>query len=383
MQVPFEDTLRSLERQPGRLSGWLLATIGVLLCGWLIAAVAFRIPISIESTSARLVAAEQPIDLKAPRPLPVRAVHVQLGADVQAGDVLVELDTEHWQAVSAAAAAEISSLKSASQAIEQEIDELLAAAMSQRNSALAKASEIEAELEGASAEARQAASDLRRLETMQGSGAVSDSELTAARAKLAIREAEAKANRARLDQHAANAEQERAELRRRRAALARQAALIDERRADKEGEIGRAQVLERQGQIVAPADGRVGAIASLAEGTVVDTAEWLLTLVPDTPVSVEARFESSSIGQLAQGQVGWLRIPTGQRGLLQGLQLRLERVANEAREGYASAQFSVVANPDGVDLQHGLEGNLVVEVRRVPAAVLLLEALERKRPNWL
>lgn len=383
MQVPFEHTLRSLERQPGKLSGWFLASLFLLVCAWLFAAFTFRIPIAIESTSARLVAAQQSIDLKAPRALPVRAVHVELGADVQAGNLLVELDTGHWRAVEDAAQQEIVSLKAATRAVQQEIDELLAETMSQRDSALARTQEIEAEIERAEARLGQSNTDLRRLKAMKASGAISERELAAAEAAVAMRGAEHKAARARLNQQAAIAERERAELRRRRAGLARQAALLDERRAEKEGEARRARALDRQGRIVAPTDGRVGAIASLAPGTVVDTAEWMLTLVPATPVSVEARFESSAIGQLTRGQIAWLRIPTGQRGLLQGLELRLDRVANEAREGQAFARFSVVGNPDQVELQHGLEGNLVVEVRREPAVALLLEALERKRPNWL
>ena len=282
-----------------------------------------------------------------------------------------------------AAEQEIISLADASSAVQQEIDELVKEATSQRSSATARSEEIEAELDGVLAQTQRAVSDLKRLEAMRSSGAVAESALSAARERVATLEAEGRALEARGGQLVATAERERADLRRRRAALARQAALLDERRAEKRGEARRAEVLEGQGKIVAPAQGRVGAIAGLAPGTVVDTAEWLLTLVPGTPVSVEARFDPSAIGQLSPGQIAWLRLANGQRGLLEGLELRLERVASEPREGYAAAKFSILANPQRVALQHGLEGELTVEVRREPAVVLLLEALERSRPNWL
>lgn len=383
MHVPFEQTIRSLERQPGALSGWFLVAVLTLTAGWVLAALTFDIPISVESKSARLIAAQQPIDLKAPRPLPVKAVHVALGSIVESGELLIELDTDHWQAAREAAEQEITSLAAASSAVQREIDELATEATSQRYSATARSEEIQAERDGVLARTQRAVSDLGRLEAMGPNGAVAESSLTAARERVATLEAEARALEARAEQLVALAERERAELRRRRAALARQAALLDERRAEKQGEARRAQVMEGQGRIMAPARGRVGAIASLAPGTVVDTAEWLLTLVPGTPVSVEARFDPSAIGQLSPGQTAWLRLANGQRGLLEGLELRLDRVASEPREGYAAAKFSIRGNPQRVALQHGLEGQLTVEVRREPAAVLLLEALERSRPNWL
>ena len=47
---------------------------------------------------------------------------------------------------------------------------------------------------------------------------------------------------------------------------------------------------------------------------------------------------------------------------------------------FMTARFQIGAEiPSGIPLQHGLEGELEVEIRRVPIAALLLEAIGRFR----
>jgi RND family efflux transporter MFP subunit len=129
--------------------------------------------------------------------------------------------------------------------------------------------------------------------------------------------------------------------------------------------------------IRSPVTGKVGEKKpSLQEGLVLKEGELLASVIPPGEFKISALFPpSAALGRVKSGQSARFRLsgfPSSQYGTLRG---KVSTVSSEARDGAILVESSVL--PDslpGIQLQHGLPGQVEVEVERITPAHLALRA---------
>jgi multidrug resistance efflux pump len=134
-----------------------------------------------------------------------------------------------------------------------------------------------------------------------------------------------------------------------------------------------------QTRIRAPITGRIGEVAEISIGKVVQKGERLATVIPSGTHKIVANFSpSEALGRIRPGQTAWLRLhgfPWAQHG---SIVATVERVAREMRDGLVRIELGI--NEEQLSLipvQHGLPGTLEVEVERISPALLALRAAGR------
>ena len=380
MTTPFSKTIRSLDREPNALTSVTLAVFIGFLAAWVAVAAFVPVPVRLTTIDARLIAAAKPMPLHAQSTLPVERVLVDIGDFVSRGDLLVEFYAGELRVNLTAAKQRLAAFRQQHLAIQEEHRTSGEFFRQQQTNLEGERDRITARLTKAASELAWLEAEHRRLNAMAASGAVSRRDLQKSatdidkasalmaeeRATLASIEALLRANLSQADMEQARLDREAAEI----------AADIAEQQGIQDG------LSERltQAELRAPVDGVVGSMEMLGPGTSVAATDWLLTVVPDSGYEVEARFDSRALGQLRLGQAGWLRLdsfPWANYGLVP---TTLVRLSNERQGREMTARFRIGDGiPPEIPLQHGLEGELEVEVRRVPIAELLLEVIGQFR----
>jgi membrane fusion protein (multidrug efflux system) len=157
--------------------------------------------------------------------------------------------------------------------------------------------------------------------------------------------------------------------------LRRDAAELDERIATTRASIETLTQEVEKHLLRAPTAGKLGEVANLQVGAVVQAGDRVGTVVPAGDLRVVAEFDPAvSLGRVRAGQVARVRLdgfPWLQYG---SLSARVDSVATEPRQGMVRVELAVVTSDPRIPLQHGLPGTVEVEVERVPPAVLVLRA---------
>ncbi|WXL24459.1 HlyD family secretion protein [Ectopseudomonas mendocina] len=181
--------------------------------------------------------------------------------------------------------------------------------------------------------------DLSRAQTLRKSGYVSEERVTTLNADGRI--ADAQVAKARADLQAQH--QQVAAL---QAEIKRLDALIQSARA----ELAQAELNLNRTEIRAPISGHIGQ-RSAREGQYVQTGSYLLSLVPDEEIWVQANFKETQIGQIRPGQPAELVFDTYPDTPIEG------RV--DSLFAASGAQFSLLP-PDNAT------GNFTKVVQRIP-----------------
>jgi membrane fusion protein (multidrug efflux system) len=376
--------LRSITADRGRGTLPLLAIAAATLAaggGWLRWA---RVTVYQTSAAARLEVERAPHPVAAEVAGLVVASHLALGAHVEAGDVLVELDAESQRRQLEAERQHLGSLDPELEALRRQIAAQAQTLRDDRQATLSA-------LEGSHARQREAevatglaAEESQRLSFMRSKEAATELDVLRARAdeKRKTAAAEAASYDARFieaDQRTRNS-QGRSRL----GELARELAHLEGEVATTRAAIS---VLERQVDqhtVRARVAGELGEIAELRAGAFVRQGDHLATVLPPGRLRVVADFASATLGRLRPGQAARVRLD-GFPALEYGsLSARVTNVAREARDGLVRVELEVLPpSPVAIPLQHGLPGQVEVAVERASPGVLLLRAagrLERQEP---
>jgi membrane fusion protein (multidrug efflux system) len=375
--TPFSRTLRSLGAERGHRAFWGLVVGASLLAGWALWASFAEVPVYETTDAARLEVEGGIHVVQAPVDGRVVGSSLELGARVEQGTVLVELDAteldkalDEERATQEAVAAQLAALDVEIQAER----EALGVARDAEAAAVAEALARENEIEPS---ARFAERRADRLHRMQTEGVATELEVDEAKSDAEARRAAIAAarrgsqrvrmdhERSRRDRLVALARLDR-EATRLRAEATRLAPVI----ARLEHEID----LRR---IRAPRTGVLGRIVELRHGAFVEAAQELFTVVPeDQSLRVVAQYEpSEALGRIQPGQTARLRLagfPWAQYGMVTA---RVARIGSEAPDGRVRVELDVDRqSASRIPLEHGLETSVEVEVERVAPAVLLLRA---------
>jgi membrane fusion protein (multidrug efflux system) len=265
---------------------------------------------------------------------------LELGRQVRAGEVLVELDStverlalEEARAKRAAIAPQIGALRAELAAETQALGEL-------RGSRQAVMSEAEALLRQAEAAAEMADENATRNELARGSLV----ELEVLRAR-----AEAEERRAAAEAQAQAASRKGWEQRQAESSRRAQLERLRRELSALQGELGSTAIaisrleqdIERR-QVRAPIAGRLGQIGSLRVGSVIPEGERVAMVVPAGDVKVIGEFAPrDALGRIRPGQHARLRLdgfPWSQYGSLEAL---VARVAGEVRDGSIRVELAL------------------------------------------
>jgi len=376
VSATFSQSLRALSLDRPRRS-LLTATIAAVLLGaW--AAWFFGAEVTVYETAdtARIEVDRAAHTVDAPVAGRVVTNGLALGREVEAGEVLVELDAELPRRRLAEERARLGTLGPQIEALRRQ---LAAEEQVQRDARRAGGAAVEegrAKRGEADLAVAQADDEARRAAKMFDGGAVTELELIRARSEAEKRRAALAAAAHDVDRLAGEERTRESESRSRMESLGRQIAELEGLEATSEAEIHVLDETVAKHVIRAPVRGKVGEVAQLYPGAWVREGEKLGAVVPAGALRAVADFPPpAALGRVRAGQRARLRLdgfPWAQYGTVAAT---VARVASEARYGRIRVELDVEPDPASrIPLQHGLPGTVEVEVDRATPAHLALRA---------
>ncbi|MDG2333495.1 MAG: HlyD family efflux transporter periplasmic adaptor subunit [Myxococcota bacterium] len=383
--TPFSQTLRAQEAEAR--SRRLAAAGGVLcvglLLGWLGWFFFAELTLKAVSTSARLEASIEPYPVVAQASGRISASRVVVGAMVEAGQALVELDTRMLDLEIAEARVRRDSLAAQIDAARQELSVAKSALEQARFAATATQGAAEARATAAAAAAAFAEGEVPTLRKLRVAGSVSKTQLERAKSNAASLRALATAE-SQESERAKWAEGRR--LSDRAAAVAvRESALVA-----LEGELEESKVtlerlaLDRQRHVIqAPITGRLGEVDPPSPGAQLRSGERVAVVVPAGDLKLIADFPPEvAVGHIRPGQRASMRLhgfPWLQYGVLRA---EVIGVASEIRKGLLRVELAIdTPQASGIPLIHGLPGDVEIELEQISPASLTLRVAGGRAPS--
>jgi multidrug resistance efflux pump len=366
LAASFPRTLRSLRVDGFRSVVTTLVVAAVLLGAWGAWFALGTVRVFERSEGARIEVAGAPQAIQTPVSGTVVSADLTLGRVVQAGEVLVALDAraealalDEARRQQEASAAQIEYLKAELAATEAATrDDQMAA-----KAALAEARARRREAEARRALATEEASGITKLSQ---SGHIGDIERLRANTEAQSREASVEARTTTRDRLAAIAR------------LRREVARVEGEEKVTASTIEKlSHEIERR-KLRSPVGGRIGEVMVLREGSVVHEGDRVATVVPSGELRVVAEFAQAAVGRLRRGQSARVRLTSFNWAEFGTLAASVVSVATEPQAGRIRAELRLTAPPPpGIPLQHGLAGDVDVEVERTSPAALVLRAAGR------
>lgn len=380
MAIPFSRSTRSLNADSYGRSSLGLITVMLALAAWVAWLFIARIALYEGTDTARLEidSAVHPVD--SPVSGRVVATHLAMGAEVQAGDVLVEFDSKTERLQLNEEQAQLSTLSAQLDVLRKEIAaESQSLDQTQQATPVALA-QARARHQEAEASARLAVEEVKRLTTLHTQGLVS--ELLLLRGKAEEEKSRAAADALQLEVSRVEKDQSSREKDRQAhiESLRRQVASLEGDAGTRRATVERLQHEIDRRLVRAPASGKLGEVAELGIGGVVREGEKLGAVLPAGTIRAVAEFlPSAAMGRIQAGQRARLRLegfPWTEYG---GVSATVSNVAGEPRAGRVRVELAINPDPSSaIPLQHGLPGTVEVEVEHVSPAVLLLRAAGRR-----
>jgi multidrug resistance efflux pump len=378
MAEPFSRSLRSVVME-GRWTAALVLGVGLfLLMGWGGWFVAADIGVYEVSPSARVELEQAASPVEAPAAGRVVQAHLVLGREVQAGEVLVEIDPGTEEQRLQEEQERLAALKPQLEALRRQISSEEQRLVQEREVGQSAVEEARARSVETEATARFASENLRSM-TQLSQDVVAQLEVKRAKADEEASQAGARALAFTLQRIVASQRARESELLARIAELRRTEAQLEGSIATSAAAIRTIEQEIDKRRIRAPISGRLGEVATLRPGAVVREGDRVATVVPSGRLKLVAVFPPAvAVGRLQQGQQARLRLdgfPWSQFGTV-GAQV--DSVATEVRDGLIRVEFSLEQVPSAIPLQHGMTGTVEVEVERASPATLVLRSVGQR-----
>ena len=375
MPTPFSRTLRALEADSFRGSLVALVFVVALLGGWLAWFFLAKIARYEVTDTARLEVDQESHPVQSPVLARVVSSNLALGKEVQAGDVLVELDTNAEQLQVAEQRTQLTALASQIGSLKTQVAQLEEARAREQQTARVAIEQAGAKFREADALARSADHESHRLEKLAAEGLVP-------RRESDIGKMEAERLRDAADSLKLEPDRIQRDLRTRESDRQAQLDNLESQIRKLEGDrttaaasVERLQYEVERRVIRAPISGRLGEVeATLRPGAVVNEGERLCAILPPGHLRAIAEFPPpAAFGRIRPGQPARLRLegfPWAEYG---SIAATVSTVASEIRDGKVRVELNIARSPAlAVPLQHGLPGSVEVEVERATPAALTL-----------
>jgi membrane fusion protein (multidrug efflux system) len=362
MGATFSNTLRSLER-PERGLVRLVPAL-VLLGAWAAWLLLAEVDVYASAAQARIETNRSAHRIAAETGGRILEWSCELGQQVQAGQLLVQLDPAVEQAQLLQEQAAFKGFQLRIAAVQKQLDAERAKGFSRAPLAELTAERAGLGLQQAVASAShqqtltQIAQDLRleelnsRIDAVTAEGALQ-------RSQLQVSDAATEVARVR----AAHKYEERAQ----QARLAELERELAELQADQTIRGAAVETVQRQMarlEIRAPAAGRIGNIAALQVGDVVRAGDVIASIIPVDDVRVVAEFlPEQAVGKVLPGQSARVQLRGFAWTEFGALQAQVTHVASEPRAGTIRVELAMDPTQwSAIPVQHGLPGNVDVRV---------------------
>ena len=380
MPTAFSRSMRSLAADGcGRsLAGVLSATL--LLGGWGAWCLLARVAVYEVTHNARLEVDRAAHPIATPVAGRVAVTRLVVGQEVQAGEVLAELDADAQRLQQEEARVRLGALSTQLAARRQEVTAEEAARQGEQQAARVALDEARAQHREAEVAARAAEEAAAFYARLQVRGLAAQLELVRTRAEVDKRRAAADTRRVAIGRLEAEQQTRERDRLARLERLKREVTQLDGDIATAAATLERLGHAIEQRRIRAPVAGRLGEAAPLHRGAVLREGEILGAILPPSALQVVAYFlPPVALGRLHPGQPAGLRLagfPWTQYG---SLAATVTSVANEVRDGQIRVELHLT--PDAaapIPLQHGLPGTVEVEVERLTPAALVLRVVGQR-----
>jgi multidrug resistance efflux pump len=380
MATAFSRTLRSLAVDASSRTLWGVLLMTLLLCGWVAWGLLAGVAVYAVTQTARLEVHRAIHPVAAPVAGQVVTTRLVVGQEVQAGDVLVDLDAtaqrlqlEGERTRLHALAPQLDALRTTTAAEEQVLREA-------RQTARAALDEGRAR-HGEGKVAAQAADEEAELFTrLQARGLPAQVDLMRAKAEAQRRRAAVDTHRLAVTRLESDHRTQEGDRKARLEGLKRDITRLTGEMATAAATVERLEHEIERRHIRAPTSGQLGEVAVLQIGAVVREGDVLGAVLPHGGLRVVASFPPPvALGRLHPGQPAELRLegfPWTQYG---SIAATVTSVAHEVRDGQVRVELALapdVAFP--IPLQHGMPGTVEVEVERVAPATLVLRSIGKR-----
>jgi multidrug resistance efflux pump len=380
MAVTFSRTLRAIETDSVRPRVIGLVSAALLLCGWSAWFVFGRVTVYEVTERAMLEVTRAAHPVAARVDGRVVRTGLELGKEVKAGEVLVELEAETERLALDEANARLTGLRAQIEALFPQIQAEQEGLDAFRKVTAVALDESRARVAEADARARFAEAQASSHRILRGRRLVSEEEFRQTQAGADSGRATVKALKlvtAKLEQDAAVQTRDREA---RIAKLKRKLAELEGDASAKEATIARFEHDIELRRILAAVDGRLGRVERLRIGTVVRTGDVLGAIIPTGPPRAVAFFPVAGVGRIRSGQPAQLRLdgfPWTQYGTLSAT---VASVGSDPEGGRVRVELTLQGeSTPAIPLEHGLSGTAEVEVERASPLDLVLRAIGR----WL
>jgi membrane fusion protein (multidrug efflux system) len=376
MATAFTRTLRRLDSTGFKRPIRTAAVVGVVLGAWSAWGTLVHVTIYEVSTQARLEVGRAVHSVEAPAGGRVIESRMTLGQEVIAGEVLLRLDSDTQQFALREEREKLAALDPELAALQAQSASIAQARQDEARAAQASTEETRARLREAEATARYAEAELERLEKLRAERLIAERDYQQGRAEAQRQRAVVEGLKATL----ARIEQEHNTRDRDRAAsldqIQAQMARITGQSRGSQAAVQRLAAETERYAVRAPASGRLGEVASLRPGSVVQPGQRLGVVVPSGKLIAVAQFAPSAvIGRIRPGQSARLRLdgfPWAQYGTVPAT---VSRVGSEIRDGAVRVEFMVEPRTGSrITMEHGLPGSIEVALEEITPFTLLLRA---------
>jgi membrane fusion protein (multidrug efflux system) len=374
MAVTFSHSLRSLKADGFRRSVIGLVLAVVVLGSWVGWSLFARVTLYEVSDTARLEISQEVHPIQAPTAGRVVTTRLILGAAVDAGEILVELDTEAERYRVQEERTSLVALSAQPDVVRKEVSAAEQAGREDQRAAQAALEEIRVRAQGAKEAVWFAEEEVRRFVLLHTRGFIAELDVLHARDEAQKRRTTADTLHLevkRLEKDLQTKKNDRTALLER---LNREISRIKGQMTTAQETIARLAYDEEKRRIRAPIAGRLGEVAPLRVGAFVPAGERLGAVVPQGELRAVAHFlPSLALGRIQLGQLAQMRLygfPWTQYGTLAAT---VASVASEIRDGQVRVVITIHPDPaSSISLQQGLPGTIEIAVDRVSPATLLL-----------
>lgn len=377
MAATFSHSLRSLNADGFRRSTIGLFLAVTLLACWVGWSLFTQVTLYEVTDAARLEVGQEVHALQAAVAGRVAVTHLVLDAEVQAGDVLVELDAEEEGRRLAEEQANLAMLSSQLAALRKEVRaEEQAGQEGQRadQAALAGARE---EWQGAGADLSFAEEEVKHWTRLLEKQYVAELDLLHAKEREQQRRTKAEALRLEVSRREKDMRTKEKDRAVRLEHLHSEVSRVEGQRLSTTQAIERLAYEVEKRHIRAPVAGKIGEIGNVRMGAFVFAGDRLGAIIPPGELRVIAYFlPSPALGRIRTGQPARMRLtgfPWTQYGTITAT---VVHVANEIRDGRVRVELTAHPDPGSrIPFQHGLPGAVEVQVDQVSPAALLFRVV--------
>lgn len=378
MATPFPRTLRSLASDGRQNFFWIILIVAILLSMWGSWFFLTEVSLYEVSETARLEQDQSVYAIEAQVLGRVVAKRMKLADEVRVGDVLVELDADIQQLQIEEEQARLTGLELQLDALRNEIKARARASNEQKQAAIAAVEETHARQQEAEAGSNLASEQAMRDSLLHAGGHISKLDLLRTQTEQKKQTAAAAARTFAVKRLQRDLQSKESTFIANLESLKREAALLESEIATAKATIKRLVQEIGKRRIRAPVTGRIGEVAEIQIGSVVDEGDKLGTIVPKGQLKVVAEFHAAALGRIQPGQPARLQFegfPWIRYGMIAAT---VARVASEVRDQRIRVELTFDQGTESpIPLQHGLPGRVEVEVDKISPALLVLQTLGR------